>query len=102
MPKEYKHISRMFTKEFLLDVLSKDAEGAEIIEDEMYDKSRWSLHYWLIFKFEDKFYGVGYSRGATEYQDESPWEYDGDNIETFEQVQVTKTIITYESKKEPI
>lgn len=56
-----------------------DKEG-EIIEDTIVETSRWSEIHSLIFKAPDdgKFYEVSYSQGLTEYQDESPWEYDSE------------------------
>ena len=98
MPKNY--IVHKFSKELLFQILDDDADGVEIISNEIVDTSRWSIHHWLVFKFDEKFYGVGYSVGATEYQEESPWEYDGDEIEVNELEAVEKTIITYQFKKE--
>ena len=48
--------------------------------DEITDTSRWSIHHRIIFKHEGKFYETYYSEGATEMQDESPWEYE-DEVE---------------------
>jgi len=84
-----------FKKEFLQRVVSDDAEGVEVIKDEIIDTSRWSIHYNMVFKFEDKLYEVQYSCGATEQQDEQPFEYDGDEIECPEVIAVPKTVIDY-------
>jgi hypothetical protein len=83
MSKTQKYVTRMFPKETLQEVLWEDAEGFEIIENEIYDTSRWSTWHNLIFKHEDKFYETQYSQGATESQDEIPWEYDGPEIECY-------------------
>lgn len=48
--------------------------------DEITDTSRWSIHHRIIFPYQGKFYEAHYSEGATEMQDESPWEYD-DEVE---------------------
>lgn len=49
------------------------------IYDEIIDTSRWSIHHRCVFKDVDgKFYEARYSVGATESQDERPWEYDTD------------------------
>ncbi|MEK4122065.1 hypothetical protein [Lysinibacillus sp. FSL K6-0102] len=48
--------------------------------DEITDTSRWSIHHRIIFKHEGKFYETYYSEGATEMQDERPWEYE-DEVE---------------------
>lgn len=46
------------------------------ILDEITDTSRWSIHHRIIFPYQGRFYETHYSEGATEMQDESPWEYD--------------------------
>ena len=48
----------------------------EALLDEITDTSRWSVHHRIVFKHDDKFYETYYSEGATEMQDESPWEYE--------------------------
>ncbi|MCL1696387.1 hypothetical protein [Lysinibacillus sp. BPa_S21] len=48
--------------------------------DEITDTSRWSVHHRIIFKHDGKFYEAYYSEGATEMQDERPWEYE-DEVE---------------------
>jgi len=84
----------MFEKDYMERVLWEDAEGTEIIEDEIIDNSRWSIHYRLIFKKDDKYYQTFYSRGATESQDERPWEYE-DKVECVEVEPYEKIIIEY-------
>jgi hypothetical protein len=46
--------------------------------DDITDTSRWSVHHKIVFEHEGKFYQTHYSEGATEQQDESPWEYEED------------------------
>ena len=58
----------------MLDVLYDVT--AEIISDDINDTSRWSEYHTLIFKYDGKIYRAYYSRGLTEQQDESPWEYE--------------------------
>lgn len=53
------------------------------ILDEITDTSRWSIHHRIIFAYQGRFYETHYSVGATENQDESPWEYD-DEVECVE------------------
>ena len=72
---------------------------AVIIEDELTDTSRWSTHHSCVFKLNNKFYRTHYSQGATESQDESPFEYDGEWIEVDEVVQKEVTVIQYVSKE---
>lgn len=73
-------MQRVFTKQFLKGVLTQDIDDAEIISDEIVDTRRWSVEHELVFRFENKFYRTYYSVGATEMQDESPFEYDDDEI----------------------
>ncbi len=72
-----------------------EEEGIKIISDEIVDTGRWSIHHELIVKIKDKFYKTTYSIGATEYQEERPWEYDKE-VEFTEVKPVEKTVIVYE------
>lgn len=88
-------VKQEFSKEFLLAIL--EYEG--YISNEIVDTSRWSIQYEMIFADNGKFYEAHYQRGATEQQEESPWEYDGDMITCYEVIPVTKTITVYERIK---
>jgi hypothetical protein len=66
---------RVFSKDFLLNELDLPYSA---IYKEIVDTSRWSIHNRCIFEHDGKFYEAFYSVGATESQDESPWEYDKD------------------------
>lgn len=83
---------RKFSKEFMKDVVWGGAEGAEVLEDNVVDTSRWSVHHDIVFSFEGKNYRSSYSEGATEMQMEDPYENDPDEIEVteVEQVEVKK------------
>lgn len=71
-------------------------DGVEIIEDTIVSVSRWSIHHEIIFKWIDgKFYQASYSRGATEMQDESPWEYE-DEVTCTEVHRVPKVVEVWE------
>ena len=84
--------TRKFSKEFLQDAIHGDAEGTEEIETTIEDTSRWSIQKSTVFSFEGKFYEAYYQVGATEMQDEMPFEYDNDEIEVceVEKVEVVK------------
>lgn len=75
-------------KETLQDILW---ESDQVIEDTIEEHSRWSVLHNLIFKHEGKCYQTHYSVGATEYQDERPWEYE-DEVECTEVKQVEVTV----------
>lgn len=85
-----------FSKEFLKEGLH---DSRNTVLTEITDATRWSVVYWRVFVHEGKFYGTYYSRGATESQDESPYEYDDEEIECPELVATQKTITVYVPKE---
>ena len=83
---------RTFTKDFLVDELELPFDSDNIKINEIVDTTRWSIIYDLVFEFEGKFYRTSYSVGATESQDESPWEYDDEVVcHEVKEVPVTST-----------
>ena len=82
-----------FEKDFLIDLLDS---GKATIEDTITGKGRWSIQHRWIFKHDDKFFEAQYSHGATENQDESPFEHSGMMIECPEVNAVEKTVTVYE------
>lgn len=85
-----------FEKKWLQDLVWEDVDDGEIIVNEIVDTSRWSNIYNLVFKYDGKYYQTSYSVGATEIQDESPFEWSPDMIECKEVFPVEKTVIVYE------
>ena len=73
--------TKNFSKNYLKEELSLPYENA--IVDVIIDTGRWSIFHEIVFADNGKFYKTTYSEGATEYQDESPWEYD-DEVECIE------------------
>jgi len=67
-----------------------------IIEDKIVGKRRWSTEYEIVVKriSDGKFFKDAYRRGATENQDERPYEWSEPNFT--EVFPVTKTYIDYE------
>jgi hypothetical protein len=67
-----------------------------IIEDKIVGKRRWSTEYEIVVqrKSDGKYFRDGYRRGATEGQDERPYEHSEPNFT--EVFPVTKTYIDYE------
>lgn len=80
-----------FSKEFMLDML----ESGPIHEDRMVDHRRWAVVHEIVFEHEGRFYRTRYSVGATESQDEGPWEGQ-DTVECTEVHQVPKTVMVWE------
>lgn len=82
----------LFDKAFL-----QDRTGSDYVSSRITSHSRWSIQYEEVFRHDDgKFYKTTYSVGATEMQDECPYEYEGEQVECPEVFPVTKTIIVYE------
>lgn len=80
----------------------EEPEGFKIIEKEIVDTSRWSIHEQQIFSFDGKFYVTQYSYGATELQDEMPYHNEPEEIECDEVIpmEVRKTIFVKKGKEE--
>jgi hypothetical protein len=58
-------------QEEMLRVLS----STNVILDSICGHGRWSVQHELIFRRDGKLYRTTYSVGATESQDETPWDY---------------------------
>jgi hypothetical protein len=87
-------MNKTFPKEQLKEILDS---GKDVIETKLTESTRWSLVYRMIFSFEGKFYETTYRVGATESQDERPFEYALDQIECTEVHQVEETIKVWKS-----
>ncbi|QQG33851.1 hypothetical protein ZPAH1_orf00089 [Aeromonas phage ZPAH1] len=102
-----------FQKEFLVEMVYESTMNLEAgdygfevptivksVEKEIVDTSRWSTFYDQVFSVTQdgvtKFYRTGWSEGSTECQDESPYEYEPDEIDCPEVFPVEKTVIVYE------
>lgn len=75
--------SKKFEKEILQEITQGgECEGYWCVEDKIIGTSRWSVQRRLIFCTpENEFFKSVYQHGATEYQDEYPWENEGDEVE---------------------
>lgn len=94
--------SKGFNREDLKEMLFGDAPNIELVEDEIEETTRWSVLHSVVFKDLEtgKFYGTGYSVGATEYQDEAPFEYEPDVVDCEEVEPVEVTVIQYKRVKD--
>lgn len=75
--------------------VDEEEQGYTVVQNQMYDTSRWSIHYQLIFEKDGRFFKAFYSCGATEQQDESPFEYSGKEYDCLEVVPFIKTVTDY-------
>ena len=90
--------TRSFPKDLLREILWDETPGK--VHDQIIDTGRWSIHHEMIFKAEDGLhYQTHYSVGATEHQDETPFEYDPSEIECEQVEQVEKTVLVWEPVK---
>ncbi len=86
-------MSKKFPKQELIDRIDE----RDYISNEMRDTGRWNITYRMVFADVDgKTYSSCYSVGATEMQDELPYEYEDDEIECREVFPVKKEITVYE------
>ena len=78
------------------DIVDGEDSNFVTIEDRIVGTRRWSVVYEIVVqrKTDGKYFRDGYRRGATESQDESPYEYSEPNFT--EVFPVTKTYIIYE------
>jgi hypothetical protein len=91
--------TKTFDKEDLISLVDgDDVQGLQVMENTITGTGRWSIHHRLVFKELDtgKFWAVGYSRGATEQQDESPFENGGARVTCREVLPVEKMVTVYE------
>lgn len=90
-----------FSRDYLVNGLGlpydPNADLVNIVENQIVDHDRWSVSYKLIFslKEDETFYLVYYSRGATELQEEEPWEFDKE-VEVYKVNRVEKLVTVYE------
>lgn len=80
-----------------LDILYEN-EGGKVILDTVHGHSRWSVSHVLIVEIDGRFYRTRYSVGATESQDESPWQ-DEEEVDFVEVEPKEITVIDYVEKK---
>ena len=71
-----------FTKERARRLKYGGDDAYRVIRNEITDTSWWSIHYYIVIqRIEDgRFFADTYSVGATESQDERPWEYNEPNF----------------------
>jgi hypothetical protein len=80
------------------DILFKLDLPDSAITDEIVGKRRWTITHKITFAYEGKYYQALYSEGATEMQDEGPWEYEPE-VECTEVQQVERVVKVWEPIK---
>lgn len=91
-----------FKKEDLQDGVGRYNSGRlkNTILCEHSGESRWAQEWRRVFEFEGKLYETYYRVGSTECQNESPYEYEDDEIECPEVFAREKTVTEYVTAKE--
>ena len=69
--------------------------GEGQVSDKIVDHARWSVEHELVFTHLDRYWRTSYSVGATESQDEQPWEYE-EEVDCVEVRPVEKKVIVFE------
>ena len=87
------------SKDEARDVIWDDHEDWREIESNVIDNNRWSIVHKGVFKHTptNKYYSVNWRTGATEMQDERPFEYE-DEIEFVEVEQVEVVVKQWKPK----
>lgn len=75
------------------NIVFHDHDRAKVVLDTIEDTSRWSIRHRLIFELDGTLWEGRYQVGATEMQDESPFEYT--DPEFFQVEPYEKTIVEY-------
>jgi hypothetical protein len=113
------NVTKKFKREYLKDTLELPASkgsyppdgdfpGMTVHSDEIIEHSRWSVHHEMVFSINSgpdankpgEAWSVQYSRGATESQDERPWEYEPEVSATLVR-QVEKVVLVWVDADEP-
>jgi hypothetical protein len=85
-----------FPKKVLKDLAwGETPEGYGVVRNDITGNGRWSIHHQMIFRKDASFYETSYSVGATENQEEHPYDYSPDEIECEEVVPREVTVIEY-------
>ena len=71
-------------------------EGFTVVERKIVDHRRWSVQSRLVVEKDGRFYASTYFKGATEQQDESPYECAPAEIEFPEVTRKEITVVVYE------
>ena len=96
LPPRAQRATIKFPRKRALSILYRGDDAYKIVRNTLEDSTRWSLCYDLVIQntADSRFWNAGYRQGATESQDEGPWE--GDTEVTFTEVfPVEKVVIEY-------
>lgn len=95
-------MEKSFTKEDLKELAAGNpVEGLEVVSDTLTGRTRWSVIYTLVFRdlTDNKYYQINYSTGATELQDERPFDNDQNTIQCHRVQPMQELVTVYKSIK---
>lgn len=77
-----------FEVEIMRDIVRENTDEFDVIEETIIDTSRWAIHHEMVFQSREtgKYYRTYFRRGATEMQEEQPFEYENGMIQCEEVV----------------
>ncbi|MCK5613180.1 hypothetical protein KAR91_65515 [Candidatus Pacearchaeota archaeon] len=95
-------MKKEYTKSEMQDMVGGESDDLMEIESSIIDTTRWATVHSIVFKDvrTGRYYESYFNRGATEMQDESPYEYDNDIIEVQEVVQKEVTTTKWVRKED--
>ncbi len=70
-----------------------------VLLNEQIDNSRWAIQFNMVFNYDYRCWQTSYQIGATEQQDESPYEYDDNEVECNEVYPHETVVIKYSRTK---
>lgn len=68
------YVTRDFTKDEL-DELEVRFGGASVVRDDIVDTTRWGIVHKVVFRADGDLWEITFEEGATEYQEQDPFEY---------------------------
>lgn len=87
--------ARNYKSEDLRNLLYDDGpDNLTVLQNKQHASGRWSSHHYLVFldATDNTMWGVSYSQGLTEYQDEQPFDHADEQVcHQVEPYQVTIT-----------
>lgn len=97
---ETRPLRKAVTRDFDAAILREDWQicwgGDAIVQERIVDTRRWSVIHEVVFRAPDDglLYRARYSVGATEYQNEKPWEYE-QNVTAVQVEEYQQTVTAY-------
>lgn len=73
-------------------ILYDDDDEFTVFQDEIIDRKRWSVIHEVVITDGKSYWIDSYSKGATENQDELPWEYEEPDFRPAKKVMVEKYV----------